>query len=167
MRYVTTVTTRPKRPTEQEGVDYYFVSPERFQEMIRNNELLEWAKVYNNHYGVPRAPVKQGLEQGHDIIMRIDVQGAATIKKSAPEAVFIFIVPPTMDELQVRLQQRHTESESELTTRLRAAAKEMEQLPMFDYVIVNGQDEIDLAVNDIKSIITAEKCKVHPREVVL
>jgi len=167
MKYITTVTTRRQRAREKNNVDYHFVSPEYFQEMIVNNELLEWANVYDNWYGVPKEPVKQALDRGQDTIIKIDTQGAATIKKSLPQAVFIFLMPPSIDELSTRLKQRHTESSFDLALRIRTAEEEIKQLPMFDYVVTNRQGEIDKAVSNIVSIIAAEKSRVVPREIIL
>ena len=135
--------------------------------MIADNELLEWANVYGNWYGVPYEPVKQALDRGQDVILKVDIQGAATIKKILPQAVFIFLLPPSMEELIIRLKQRHTESPNDLALRIKAAEEEIRQLPLFDYAVLNRQDEIDLAVSDIKAIIAAEKCRVIPREVSL
>ncbi len=167
LKYITTLTTRPRRPNEKDNLDYHFVSIERFQEMIKNNELLEWANVYGNWYGVPKEAVKQALDKGQDIIVKVDIQGATTIKKILPQAIFIFLIPSSIAELALRLKQRHTESPSDLALRLKTAEEEMKQLPLFDYVVVNRWDEIDLAVSDIKAIITAEKCRVAPREIIL
>ena len=167
MKYITTVTTRRQRAREKNNVDYHFVSPEYFQEMIVNNELLEWANVYDNWYGVPKEPVKQALDRGQDTIIKIDTQGAATIKKSLPQAVFIFLMPPSIDELSTRLKQRHTESSFDLALRIRTAEEEIKQLPLFDYVVINRQGKVALAVSDITSIIAAEKCRVVPREITL
>ncbi len=167
IEYITTVTTRPRRAKERDNIDYHFVSTESFQKMITGNELLEWANVYGNWYGVPKKPVKQALDKGQDIIVKVDIQGAATIKKILPEAVFIFLIPASMEELATRLKQRQTESPSDLTLRTKTAEEEIEQLHLFDYIVVNKQDEIDLAVSEIKSIITAEKCRVTPREITL
>ena len=167
LEYITTVTTRRQRADERNNVDYHFVSIERFQEMIKHNELLEWANVYGNWYGVPNQPVKQALDKGQDIIVKVDIQGAATIKKILPQAVFIFLMPPSMEELTTRLKQRHTESPFKLALRLKTAEEEIKQLPLFDYVVLNKQDEIDLAVSHIAAIITAEKCRVTPKEVAL
>jgi len=167
LRYITTVTTRPQRANERDNIDYHFVSTERFQEMISGNELLEWANVYGNWYGVPKQPVKQALDKGQDTIVKIDIQGAASIKKILPQAVFIFLIPPSMEEVIIRLKQRHTESAFDLALRIKTAAEEIKQLPLFDYVIVNKRDEIDLAVSDIKAIITAEKCRVNRRQIAL
>jgi guanylate kinase len=158
-------TTRPRRAGEKDGVDYHFVTPARFQEMIDTNQLLEWANVYGNLYGVPREPVRVALENGQDILVKIDVQGATTIKKIAPRAVFIFLIPPHLEELEDRLRQRRTETPAELELRLKTARAELEKLPMFDYVVVNQRDEIDGTIALIKAIITAEKCRVEPREI--
>lgn len=167
LQYITTITTRPQRAGERDKVDYHFVSPEKFQEMLQNNELLEWARVYGNWYGVPKQPVKEALERGQDTIVKVDTQGAATIKKIAPEAVFIFLTPPSREELATRLKQRHTESPSELSLRIKTVEEELKQLPLFDYVIVNQQDRVDQALSHIKAIITAEKCRVKPRKISL
>jgi len=167
IEYITTVTTRPRRAKERDNIDYHFVSTESFQKMITGNELLEWANVYGNWYGVPKKPVKQALDKGQDIIVKVDIQGAATIKKILPEAVFIFLIPASMEELATRLKQRQTESPSDLTLRTKTAEEEIEQLHLFDYIVVNKQDEIDLAVSEIKAIISAEKCRVTPREITL
>jgi len=167
LQYITTVTTRPQRAKERDNVDYHFVSTERFQEMISRNELLEWANVYGSWYGVPRQPVKQALDNGRDTIVKVDVQGAATIKKILPQAVFIFLMPPSMEELGIRLKQRHTESPFDLALRLKNAEEEIKQLPLFDYIVWNKRNETDLAVSGIKAIITAEKCRVTPREITL
>jgi len=167
IEYIVTVTTRPKRAKERDNVDYRFVSTEKFQEMIENNELLEWANVYGNGYGVPKQPIQQALNKGQDIIVKVDTQGAATIKKILPQAVFIFLMPPSIEELALRLKQRHTESRFDLALRLKTAEEELKQLPLFDYIVWNKQDDIDQAISDIKAIITAEKCRVTPREISL
>ncbi|MFC1918916.1 guanylate kinase [Chloroflexota bacterium] len=167
LKYITTLTTRPLRPNEKNNVDYHFISVKRFQEMIENNELLEWAKVYGNWYGVPKDEVKQALDRGQDVVVKVDVQGAATIKKILPQTLFIFLMTPSTEELLIRLRQRHTESSSDLALRLKTAEEEIRQLPLFDYVVVNRWDEIELAVADVEAIITAEKCRVSPREIAL
>ncbi len=163
--YVTTVTTRPKRATEKDKVDYHFISEAEFQEMLAHNELLEWAKVYGNWYGVPRQSIRQALEKGRDTVVKVDVQGAATIKKIQPQAVFIFVTPPSIEELVRRLKQRNTESAFDLDLRTRTAEAEVKQLPLFDYMVINRQGEIDRAVSQIEAIITAEKCRIPPRQV--
>ena len=163
--FITTVTTRPRRAREKDGADYHFISGERFQEMLERNQFLEYAEVYGNRYGVPKAPVRKALEGGKDAILKIDCQGAATIKKMAPQAVFIFVVPPSMEELDQRLRGRRTESDFDCDLRLKTAEEEMNQLLLFDYVVVNRQDKIDLAVLAIEAIIIAEKHRVATREI--
>ena len=167
LEFIITMTTRAQRPNEKDGVHYRFVSENKFQEMIDRRELLEWVNVYGHWYGVPKEPVKQALERGMDVIIKVDVQGAATIKKILPQAVFIFLAPPSMEELVMRLKQRATESPSDLDLRLKTAEEELEKLPLFDYIVLNRQGEIDRAVADIEAIITAEKCRVTPRELTL
>jgi len=167
IEFITTVTTRPRRATERDNIDYHFVSVEQFQEMQKNDGFLEWANVYGNYYGVPKQPVKLALERQQDVILKVDIQGAATIKKLAPQAVFIFLVTPTLEELKNRLTQRHTESAFDLSVRLKTAEKELEQLYLFDYLVINYRDRIDQAVSDITSIIRAEKCRLVPRDIKL
>lgn len=167
IKFVTTLTTRPRRDNERDNIDYHFVSKERFQEMIERSELLEWANVYGNLYGVPKGSVKQALDQGRDVMVKVDIQGVTNIKNLLPQAVSIFLMPQSIDELVIRLKQRRTESSFDLSLRLKKAEEEMKQLSQFDYVVVNRWGEIDRAISDIKAIITAEKCRVNPREVVL
>jgi guanylate kinase len=167
LEYITTLTTRARRAKEKDNLDYHFVSADKFQEMVKNNELLEWANVYGNWYGVPKQPVKTALERGQDTIVKVDTQGAATIKRLLPQAVFIFLLPPSVVEISEWLTQRRTESPFDLALRIKTAEEEIEKLPMFDYVIVNRQDEIDQAVSQIRAIISAEKCRTEPRRVVL
>ena len=167
LEYIVTVTTRSQRDNEKNNVDYHFISTERFQEMTERKEFLEWANVYGNWYGVPREPVKQALENRQDVIIKVDIQGVANIKKILPQAVFIFLVSSSMEELTLRLKQRHTESAFDLALRIKTAEEEIKQLPLFDYIVINKQNQIDLAVSDIKAIITAEKCRITPREIIL
>ena len=165
--YTVTATTRLPRANEEDGVDYIFVSDEQFKRMVEQGELLEWALVYGNSYGVPKAQVRRALSKGKDVIIKTDVQGAATIKSLAPEAIFIFLMPPSIEELERRLKERKTESGGPLGLRLRAAQEEMKQLPIFDYIVVNHNDLLDKAVATIESIVTAEKCRVPPKSVSL
>ena len=167
LKFVTTMTTRPRRRNEKDNVDYHFISQNEFRTLLKNNELLESANVYGNWYGVPKEPVRQALKQGKDIIVKVDVQGAATIKKLAPQAVFIFLMPPSVEELAARLHRRYTESPESMALRLCACQHEMKQISKFDYVVFNHRDQIESAVNEIKAIITAEKCRVKPREITL
>jgi guanylate kinase len=167
LQYITTLTTRPKRAKERDNIDYHFVSSAKFQEMIENDELLEWSNVYGNLYGVPRKPVREALQGGQDTIVKVDIQGAATIKKILPEAVFIFLIPPSLEELTTRLTQRRTESPFDLARRIKTAQQEIAQLSLFDYLIISNRGEIDRAVEQVKAIITAEKCRVRPRQITL
>ena len=158
-------TTRARRANETDGVNYRFISKTEFQKLIDSGELLEWANVYGNLYGIPKEPVRKALKSGKDVIVKIDVQGAATIRKICPQAVLIFLVTPYMEELEKRLKQRRTETAAELELRLKTAAEELQQLKMFDYVVVNRPGEIEKAVADIQAIIAAEKCRTTPREI--
>ncbi len=164
-QFVVTATTRPKRSNEQDGIDYIFVKQDEFQEMLKRKELLEHAHVYGNWYGVPKLQVREAFARGFDTILKIDVQGAATIKGLAPEALFIFLAPPSMDELRQRLAARKTEAAVDLDRRSRIAWSEMEYLHAFDYKVVNHEGCLDEAVATIDSIITAEKCRIKPRHV--
>ncbi len=167
LKFVTTMTTRPRRPKERDRVDYCFVNENEFQTLLKNKEMLESANVYGNWYGVPKTPIRQALEQGYDIVVKVDVQGAATIKKLAPQAVFIFLMPPSIEELSTRLKQRYTETPASLSTRLQACDNEMKQISKFDYVVINHHGQVESAVTEIKAIITAEKCRVRQREIKL
>ncbi|MFQ5987655.1 MAG: guanylate kinase [Dehalococcoidia bacterium] len=165
LHYTVTATTRPQREGESDGADYHFISPARFEEMVKRGELLEWAKVYGNWYGVPKRQVEEALGRGLDVIVKADVHGAATIKGAVPQALLIFVAPPSMEQLEERLRQRETESTVDLNLRIETAREEMKCLPMFDYVVVNRQDRLDLAVAQIDAIITAQKCRVTQMEV--
>jgi guanylate kinase len=165
--FVVTATSRPQRPGERDGYDYHFVSEERFKEMIAQEELLEWAEVYGHYKGIPKSEVRQALESGRDVILRIDVQGAATVRRLAPEAVFIFLAPGGRDELRNRLQWRRTESAEELEQRLEMAQHEMAAVDQFDYVVINREYHLDDAVGQIRALIIAEKQRVRPRRVAL
>jgi guanylate kinase len=165
--FVVTATSRAQRLGERDGYDYHFVSKERFEEMIARDELLEWAEVYGHYKGIPKYEVGQALQSGRDVILRIDVQGAATLKRLAPEAVFIFLAPGSFDELRNRLQWRRTESPDQMEQRLAMARREMDALDTFDYVVINREDHLDDAVGQIRNIMSAEKQRVRPRRVVL
>ncbi len=163
--YVSTATTRPKRPTEQDGVDYWFISEDEFQRMIRKNQLLEWATVYGNHYGVPKNQITKAFKQGKDVIIKVDVQGAETIKRIVPDAVLIFLMPPSFEELTNRLRQRYGMSSEELDIRLGKAKEEMERVPIFNYAITSYTDNLDRTVAEINTAIAAEKKRAKPRVV--
>jgi len=165
LEYITTVTTRLRRAGERNHIDYHFIAPEKFQDMIKQGEMLEYANVYGNWYGVPKQPIRQALNSDRDTIVKVDIQGAAAIKKIVPQAVFIFLMPPSMEELGNRLKKRHTESSFDLDLRLQTATEEIKQLSLFDYVVYSQRDDIYSAVMDIVAIITAEKCRVTPREI--
>ena len=165
--YVVTATTRPKRPGEKDGVDYHFLSEDKFRQMIMTNQFLEWAKVYGSYYGVPKREIEEALRKGQDAIVKVDVQGAATIKRILPDAVFIFLMAPSTEELANRLKQRHSSHSADLDLRLSKAQEEIESLPLFDYVVVSHTDNIDLTVTQINAIVTAEKSRLKPRVVSL
>ncbi|NTW02208.1 MAG: guanylate kinase, partial [Oscillochloris sp.] len=150
-----------------DGFDYHFVSVERFEQMIRDDELLEWANVYGQYKGIPKFEVRQAMASGRDVILRINVDGAATIKQIAPEALFIFLAPSSLDELRHRLTLRRTESSDEIEERLAVAAYELDQARQFDYVVINHESRLDEAAGQIRAIITAEKLRVYPRHVEL
>ncbi len=163
--FVVTATTRSQRPGEQDGIDYIFLETAAFLEMKEQDELLECAQVYGNWYGVPRSQVSQGLKEGKDVILKVDVQGADTVRKLATEALFIFMVPGSFDELRDRLTQRMTERPSEIDLRLRIAWSELGRVAEYDYRVVNRDDQLEQVIAEIDAIITAEKCRVHPRKV--
>jgi len=165
--FVVTATTRPRRPNEVDGVDYHFVSKQEFAEMLERGELLEHAIVYGQHKGIPRKQVQEALESGKDVIMRIDVQGAATIRDLVPEALFIFLTASSEEELIRRLRKRRTETSEGLKRRIATAQEEMKRLDEFDYVVVNRNSHLDQTVETIAAIITAEKCKVKQRKIEL
>ncbi len=167
LHHVVTATTRPKRPGEEDGIHYYFLSEEEFKRRIRENQFLEWAKVYNNYYGVPLQEVKNALDRGQDVIVKVDVQGAATIKRLLPDAVLIFVMSPSIEELVNRLRQRNTETSDDLNVRLHKVSEELESLPLFDYIVLSQEDKLDFAVSQITAIVTAEKCRLKPRVVKL
>jgi guanylate kinase len=160
--YAITATTRQPRPGEQREVHYHFWTVERFEERIADGELLEWAKVYDNYYGVPKDELRDALRKNADVVLKVDVQGAATIKGLLPQAVLIFLAPHTADELMQRHYRRRTESPEELQLRAQMVATEMAAMSSFDYVVTNKQGELARAVAQVEAIISAEKCRVKP-----
>lgn len=152
-------TTRQPRVGEVEGVNYFFLEKEKFLEMRENNEFLEHAEVYSNYYGTPKKYVLDKLEQGKDVLLEIDIEGALKVKDIYPDGVFIFIMPPSMEELKNRIEKRGTETKEAMLKRLDCAYKEIEFVFKYDYAVLN--DEVDIAVDKIHSIIKAEKCKVN------
>ena len=161
--FAVTATTRPMRPGEVDGKDYIFMDTADFLRARERDELLESAQVYDRWYGVPRWQVRDPLIAGKDVILGIDVQGAATIRSIAPEALTIFVMPASLDELRSRLAQRGTEDESEMQRRLQEASVELGRIGEFDYRVVNRNGALDAAVREIDAIIAAEKCRVNPR----
>jgi guanylate kinase len=164
LHFVVTTTDRSPRPNEVEGVDYNFVTTQRFQEMIANDEFIEYNLVYQDYKGVPKKQIQNAFASGSDVIMRVDVQGAARMRQLFPEAVLIFIIPENIEEWCEQLADRHSETHESLQQRIETAKKELESLPIFDYVVVNPHDHLERAVNSIQAIIEVEHLKVHPRK---
>lgn len=163
--YAVTATTRPPRPSEQEGVDYYFLCEEEYDRLLAEGGFLEHADVYQHRYGVPKAPLRQALAEGRDVVMRTDVQGVETIRRLVPEAVVIFVAPPSMEELERRLSARKTDSPEARRLRLETARREMAKAGEFDYVVVNETDHLDEAVEQVLAAIAAEKRRPGRRTV--
>jgi guanylate kinase len=163
--FVVTATTRQRRPNETEGKDYFFVSHDQFAQMIESDELIEYAYVYNDYKGIPKSQVRRALESGRDVVMRLDVQGAASIRKLYPEALLIFLTTQNEEELVNRLKTRRTESHEELNLRIAMARQELKRIDAFDYILVNREYLLDDTVDMILSIIQAEHHRVHPRRV--
>jgi guanylate kinase len=163
--YAVTVTTRRQRPGEIHGTHYFFLSDAEYDRMLDNDELLEHAQIYGNRYGIPRNQVVGPLKRGKDVIIKADVQGARTLREKEPEALFIFLAPPSMEEQARRLYQRKTEDPQELARRLEVARQEMHELAHFDYLVVNHSNRLDDTVHAIKTILQAEKRRVHPRKI--
>jgi len=159
--YVVTCTTRPRRPYEVDGVHYHFLAPAEFARLREAGELLEANEVHGNWYGTPRADVRAALARGHDVILKIDVQGAAVVKQTIPDALLIFLVPPSLEDLFGRLQARATESADELDVRQRNAALELARQADYDHVVVNETGQIDRTARRIHEIILDEKA-AHP-----
>jgi len=154
-----TTTTRPARPLETNGVDYYFVSAAQFNDLVARDELLEYAEVHNNYYGTPSAYVAAERSAGADVILKIDVQGGRAVKQRMPDAVLIFLQPPSLEELERRLRGRATESEDDIARRLLNARREMAQRRHYDYAVTN--DTVEEAVNTIRAILQAEHCRIR------
>ena len=149
------MTTRAPRPDERDGIDYRFVSDEEFDRLVAEGELLEWAPVVGHRSGTPARPVEEALAAGRDVVLEIDVQGARQVRERAPDAVLIFLAPPSMEELERRLRSRGTEDEARLALRLATARAEMAQQPWFDHVVVN--DRLDQATEQVEAIIQASR----------
>ncbi len=165
--FVITATDRAPRPGEVHGVDYFFLSTAEFLRMEREGELLEHALVYGQHKGIPKQQVREALASGRDVVMRLDVQGAATIRRMVPDAVLIFLMASSEEELERRLRTRGWDSPAQLQRRIATAREEMKRVPEFDYVVINRDSELERAVDDVMAIIRAEHCRVEPRVVEL
>ena len=161
MHFVVTATSRPPRPGEVNGVDYFFMSKQEFEQMIASDELIEHSLVYNDYKGIPKRQIREALASGKDTILRLDVQGAIKVRKLCPEAVMIFILPHDADEWYRRLANRNTETPENLQRRLSAARDEMNQLDVFDYLVINAENCLDQAVESIIQILSAEHHR-HP-----
>lgn len=158
-------TSRKPREKEQEGVNYFYLTKEEFEEKIQKNYFLEYARYADNYYGTPKEKVQEKLDQGIDVILVIEIQGAQKIKELVPEAIFIFIMPPDEKELLKRLKNRKTESKEKILERFNIAYKEMNEVTKYNYVVVN--DDIEKATSKVEAIIKAEKCRVDRIEEML
>lgn len=164
--FVVTATTRPPRPGEREGVDYHFVSDGEYDRLLAEEGFLEHAAVYAHRYGVPRAEVRDALSRGEDVIVRVDVQGAATIKRLVPGAVLVFLAPGSAEELEERLRGRATDEGADLRARMDTAAQEMARRATFDHVVINADGHLEEAVSQVLALIAAEKRRQRPPLVV-
>lgn len=158
LRYSVSATTRPPRPGEVHGRDYFFVTDEEFDDMVRRDRLLEWAEFVGRRYGTPRDYIERCLAEGSTVIMDIDIQGARQIRERMSEAILVFLWPPSLQELSRRIHGRGKDSEAAITRRLSWARQELLAVTEYDYVIVN--DDLDRAAAELRSIITAERCRV-------
>ncbi|MCZ7671225.1 MAG: guanylate kinase [Chloroflexi bacterium] len=165
--FVVTATTRPPREGEIHGYDYFFFSSDEFALMIEADELLEYAVVYNDFKGIPKQQIRDALDSGRDVIMRVDVQGAATIRKLIPNAITIFLMSETERELERRLRERHSETNEGLNLRIATARQEMKRLQEFDYFVINSEGAQAEAIEQIMSIIQAAHCQVEQSKVYL
>jgi guanylate kinase len=165
--FVVTATTRPRRAEEVHGKDYFFVSKEEFAHMIEQDELIEYAIVYGDYKGIPKQQVREALASGRDVVMRLDVQGAATVRKLASEAVLIFLTTQNEEELVERLKSRKTDTAEDLSLRIATARQELKRAAEFDYVVVNADSHLKQTVETIIAIIDAEHHRVNPRKVSL
>ena len=162
---VASVTTRAPRPGESDGNPYHFISEEQFKQLVEQDELLEYANVHGNWYGQPRKVIRDNLRIGRDVLLKIDVQGAATVRRKVPQAIFIFLVPSSLEELAQRLADRKTETEAERLRRLADAQEELAQKDWYDYVIVNRQGHLQEAVDQLQAIMLAEHARTSPRHI--
>ncbi|MEH7382467.1 guanylate kinase [Bacillus sp. JJ1533] len=156
-QYSISMTTRKPREGEVDGVDYFFKTREEFEALIKNNKLLEWAEYVGNYYGTPIDYVESTLQEGKDVFLEIEVQGALQVRKAFPEGLFIFLAPPSLKELKNRIVTRGTESDDLILNRMKVAKEEIEMMDAYDYVVEN--DKVELACERINAIVTAEHCR--------
>ncbi|UOQ47926.1 guanylate kinase [Gracilibacillus caseinilyticus] len=157
LKYSISMTTRAMREGEQEGVDYFYRTREQFEQMIEERRMLEYAEYVGNYYGTPKEYVEETIERGHDVFLEIEVQGALQVKENFPQGVFIFLIPPSLEELKNRIMDRGTETEDLIINRLKEARNEIEMMDKYDYVVVN--DNVAEAVNKVQAIVKSEHCK--------
>ena len=162
LTYSVSVTTRAPRKDEKEGEDYYFVSKSVFKQMIKEDNFVEWAIVHDEYKGTPRQLLLKRLRMGLDVILEIDVQGAAQVKDKMPEGIFIFIAPPSWKDLEYRLRNRKTEKKEALEKRLTDAKTEIQCVDNYDYLVIN--DDINIALKQLESIVIAERCKINVKK---
>lgn len=157
LHYAVTATTRPRRPGEIDGFHYYFLSPEQFERKLAENSFLEHAKVYQHWYGSPREPVEEHLRRGQDVILKVDVQGARSVRQAMPEAVLIFLAPPSLTWLREHLRERKTDTGDRLRAREEAAIAELQAADEFDHIVVNRDNDVEAVVEEIAEIIAQER----------
>ncbi len=165
--FAVTATTRQRRPGEIDGVHYFFMQREEFQEKLEQGEFLESAEVYGHFYGVPKDRVRNALRAGKTVVVKVDVQGAASIREIVPEAIFIFLLPPSMAELMRRLRGRKTDDPDALMRRVSTASRELRSVKDFDYVVFNENERLDETLAKLDAIMEAENCRVLQRNVML
>jgi len=165
IQHVVTVNTRAPRPDEAEGVDYFFVSREKFEEMIAHDEFIEYSKVYDDYKGVPKSQIRGALESGKDVVLRLDVQGAEKIKKIYPQAILIFLLPSCQEDWYKRLGGRRLSNEKDLDTRIATVKDELVKALDFDYLVVNEQNQLSKTIHLIEAIITSEHQRAKPRKI--
>jgi guanylate kinase len=167
LHFVITATTRAPREGEIDGVDYFFYTREEFEELIAKDELLEHALVYDDYKGIPKEQIRKAMDSGLDVILRVDVQGAATLRKLSPDAVLIFLLPSSVSEWHERLNNRQSETAQTKKVRMETVRRELEQLKIFDYMVTNEHNKLEEAVDTIVEIIHAEHHRTVPRKITL
>ncbi|MFC1978662.1 guanylate kinase [Chloroflexota bacterium] len=167
VHHTVTTTTRPKRHGEADGIDYRFATEVEFKRMIDHGDFLEWAEVYGNLYGTPKDQIRHALAQGHDVIAKVDVQGALNIKKLIPDALFIWISAPSIEHLDARLRSRNTDSKQNIELRIETAHREVKLVHHFDYEVINEDGHSDKTASEILDIVKAEKNRSKPRQIAL